>query len=141
MLNKLRHAAPPKAVTKPCDTHTYVPVTAHLNLEQQTQHSENQLERSSAISNHNYSCINHKSWVSVLVPQEADLVTTHELGHNFGAEHDPDDMPDCAPREDQGGKYVMYPIAVSGDHFNNKVTSHDGPGVSCVSSVLSRFDW
>lgn len=53
--------------------------------------------------------------------QEADLVTTHELGHNFGAVHDPDDVPYCAPREDQGGKYVMYPIAVSGDHSNNKV--------------------
>lgn len=48
-------------------------------------------------------------------------MTTHELGHNFGAEHDPDDLPDCAPRDDQGGKYVMYPIAVSGDHVNNKV--------------------
>ena len=49
------------------------------------------------------------------------MVTTHELGHNFGAEHDQDNIPDCAPREDQGGKYVMYPIAVSGDHVNNKV--------------------
>lgn len=57
----------------------------------------------------------------VSLVQEADLVTTHELGHNFGAEHDPDDMADCAPREDQGGKFVMYPIAVSGDHVNNKV--------------------
>lgn len=56
-----------------------------------------------------------------LSPQEADLVTTHELGHNFGAEHDPDNIPDCAPGEDHGGKYVMYPIAVSGDHVNNKV--------------------
>ncbi|XP_077444106.1 disintegrin and metalloproteinase domain-containing protein 17-like isoform X2 [Stigmatopora argus] len=56
-------------------------------------------------------------------PQEADLVTTHELGHNFGAEHDPDDVPYCAPREDRGGKYVMYPIAVSGDHLNNRVFS------------------
>uniref|UniRef100_A0A669BDF6 ADAM metallopeptidase domain 17 n=1 Tax=Oreochromis niloticus TaxID=8128 RepID=A0A669BDF6_ORENI len=54
--------------------------------------------------------------------EEADLVTTHELGHNFGAEHDPD-KPECAPREDQGGKYVMYPIAVSGDHVNNKMFS------------------
>lgn len=53
--------------------------------------------------------------------KEADLVTTHELGHNFGAEHDPDSLPECAPTEDQGGKYVMYPIAVSGDHENNKV--------------------
>lgn len=49
------------------------------------------------------------------------MVTTHELGHNFGAVHDPDDLSYCAPREDQGGKYVMYPIAVSGDHSNNKV--------------------
>ncbi|MEQ2204041.1 hypothetical protein XENOCAPTIV_006984, partial [Xenoophorus captivus] len=40
-------------------------------------------------------------------PQEADLVTTHELGHNFGAEHDPDNVPYCAPRVDQGGKYVI----------------------------------
>lgn len=64
-------------------------------------------------------------------PQEADLVTTHELGHNFGAEHDPDDMPDCAPREDQGGKYVMYPIAVSGDHINNKVMSTHPVGGGC----------
>lgn len=63
-------------------------------------------------------CVWHRNCSSS--PQEADLVTTHELGHNFGAEHDPD-KPECAPREDQGGKYVMYPIAVSGDHVNNKV--------------------
>ncbi|GAB5570066.1 disintegrin and metalloproteinase domain-containing protein 17 isoform X1 [Prionailurus iriomotensis] len=44
--------------------------------------------------------------------KEADLVTTHELGHNFGAEHDPDGLAECAPNEDQGGKYVMYPIAI-----------------------------
>lgn len=56
-----------------------------------------------------------------LILKEADLVTTHELGHNFGAEHDPDGLAECAPSEDQGGKYVMYPIAVSGDHENNKV--------------------
>lgn len=54
--------------------------------------------------------------------QEADLVTTHELGHNFGAEHDPDNIPYCAPSDEQGGKFVMYPIAVSGDHPNNKVS-------------------
>lgn len=53
--------------------------------------------------------------------KEADLVTTHELGHNFGAEHDPDGIAECAPSEDQGGKFVMYPIAVSGDYENNKV--------------------
>uniref|UniRef100_A0AAY5KGE4 ADAM metallopeptidase domain 17b n=1 Tax=Esox lucius TaxID=8010 RepID=A0AAY5KGE4_ESOLU len=55
--------------------------------------------------------------------EEADLVTTHELGHNFGAEHDPE-IPYCAPGEDQGGKYVMFPFAVSGDQVNNKFFSN-----------------
>lgn len=52
------------------------------------------------------------------------MVTTHELGHNFGAEHDPDNIRQCAPSDDEGGKFVMYPIAVSGDHVNNKVPSN-----------------
>uniref|UniRef100_A0A8D3DYY1 ADAM metallopeptidase domain 17 n=1 Tax=Scophthalmus maximus TaxID=52904 RepID=A0A8D3DYY1_SCOMX len=64
-----------------------------------------------------------KNYGKTILTKEADLVTTHELGHNFGAEHDPDNIPYCAPREDQGGKFVMYPIAVSGDHVNNKVFS------------------
>uniref|UniRef100_A0A3B4CJR4 ADAM metallopeptidase domain 17a n=1 Tax=Pygocentrus nattereri TaxID=42514 RepID=A0A3B4CJR4_PYGNA len=61
-----------------------------------------------------------KNYGKTILTKEADLVTTHELGHNFGAEHDPDNIPYCAPSDDQGGKYVMYPIAVSGDHVNNK---------------------
>lgn len=65
-----------------------------------------------------------KNYGKTILTKEADLVTTHELGHNFGAEHDHDDIPYCAPREDQGGKYVMYPIAVSGDHSNNKLFSN-----------------
>lgn len=64
-------------------------------------------------------------------------MTTHELGHNFGAEHDPDDLPDCAPREDQGGKFVMYPIAVSGDHANNKVVSRGDQDAVCGVGVLT----
>ncbi|KAK7142096.1 hypothetical protein R3I94_011709 [Phoxinus phoxinus] len=67
-----------------------------------------------------------------ILTKEADLVTTHELGHNFGAEHDPDNIAACAPSDDQGGKYVMYPIAVSGDHFNNKRFS------SCSRFSVSR---
>ncbi|XP_057715835.1 disintegrin and metalloproteinase domain-containing protein 17a isoform X1 [Corythoichthys intestinalis] len=61
-----------------------------------------------------------KNYGKTILTKEADLVTTHELGHNFGAEHDPDDIPFCAPPDELGGKYVMYPIAVSGDHVNNK---------------------
>ncbi|TKS86646.1 Disintegrin and metalloproteinase domain-containing protein 17 [Collichthys lucidus] len=61
-----------------------------------------------------------KNYGKTILTKEADLVTTHELGHNFGAEHDPDNIPYCAPSDDDGGKFVMYPIAVSGDHVNNK---------------------
>ncbi|XP_034431919.1 disintegrin and metalloproteinase domain-containing protein 17a isoform X1 [Hippoglossus hippoglossus] len=61
-----------------------------------------------------------KNYGKTILTKEADLVTTHELGHNFGAEHDPDNIPYCAPSDDNGGKFVMYPIAVSGDHYNNK---------------------
>ncbi|KAG9465275.1 hypothetical protein GDO78_018577, partial [Eleutherodactylus coqui] len=64
-----------------------------------------------------------KNYGKTILTKEADLVTTHELGHNFGSEHDPDSMEDCAPSEDRGGKFVMYPIAVSGDHQNNKMFS------------------
>uniref|UniRef100_A0A8C4I4D5 ADAM metallopeptidase domain 17 n=1 Tax=Dicentrarchus labrax TaxID=13489 RepID=A0A8C4I4D5_DICLA len=61
-----------------------------------------------------------KNYGKTILTKEADLVTTHELGHNFGAEHDPDNIAYCAPSDDHGGKFVMYPIAVSGDHVNNK---------------------
>lgn len=61
-----------------------------------------------------------KNYGKTILTKEADLVTTHELGHNFGAEHDPDNVYGCAPSDDDGGKFVMYPIAVSGDHVNNK---------------------
>ncbi|XP_078069287.1 disintegrin and metalloproteinase domain-containing protein 17-like isoform X2 [Mustelus asterias] len=64
-----------------------------------------------------------KNYGKTILTKEADLVTTHELGHNFGAEHDPD-TSECAPTEDGGGKYVMYPIAVSGDQDNNKLFSN-----------------
>lgn len=70
-----------------------------------------------------YLCFLISNVYVVCLFQEADLVTTHELGHNFGAEHDPDNIPICAPSDDLGGKFVMYPIAVSGDHVNNKVHS------------------
>ncbi|XP_062862951.1 disintegrin and metalloproteinase domain-containing protein 17a isoform X2 [Trichomycterus rosablanca] len=73
-----------------------------------------------------------KNYGKTILTKEADLVTTHELGHNFGAEHDPDHIANCAPSDDQGGKFVMYPIAVSGDHVNNKRFS------SCSKDSVSR---
>lgn len=72
--------------------------------------------------------------------QEADLVTTHELGHNFGAEHDPDNIAYCAPSDDQGGKFVMYPIAVSGDHVNNKVKTCSLIMIYCSSFCFCEYE-
>lgn len=51
-----------------------------------------------------------------------ELVTTHELGHNWGAEHDPD-TDECGPSSRDNGKYVMWPYAVPGFEDNNKFFS------------------
>lgn len=56
-----------------------------------------------------------------VITREADLVTAHEFGHNWGSEHDPD-IPECSPSASQGGSYLMYTYSVSGYDVNNKVT-------------------
>lgn len=47
------------------------------------------------------------------------VITAHELGHNWGAEHDPD-TNECAPG---GGHYIMYPHSSTGSQENNLVFS------------------
>lgn len=56
-----------------------------------------------------------------VITREADLVTAHEFGHNWGSEHDPD-IPECSPGASQGGSFLMYTYSVSGYDVNNKVT-------------------
>lgn len=55
-----------------------------------------------------------------MITREADLVTAHEFGHNWGSEHDPD-IPECSPSASQGGSFLMYTYSVSGYDVNNKV--------------------
>lgn len=64
------------------------------------------------------------NWGRKLLTEEADIVTAHEIGHNFGSEHDPE-TDECAPADTtaDGGKYIMYPASVSGQLPNNKVFS------------------
>ncbi|RWS05400.1 hypothetical protein B4U79_02466 [Dinothrombium tinctorium] len=54
-----------------------------------------------------------------VITREVDLVTAHELGHNWGAEHDPD-LFECSPPSSYGGAYIMYTFSVSGYDLNNK---------------------
>ncbi|CAB4064239.1 ADAM17 [Lepeophtheirus salmonis] len=54
-----------------------------------------------------------------VITREADLVTAHEFGHNWGSEHDPDSS-ECSPSASQGGSYLMYTYSVSGYDINNK---------------------
>jgi disintegrin and metalloproteinase domain-containing protein 17 len=45
------------------------------------------------------------------------LVLAHEIGHNWGAEHDVANDATCSPTS--GGKFIMHPVAVSGSDANN----------------------
>ena len=60
------------------------------------------------------------NWGSAILTQAADLVTGHELGHNFGSNHDP---PECIPSYNRGGAYLMNARAVSGLQRNNRLFS------------------
>ncbi|KAL5967121.1 ADAM 17-like protease [Taenia solium] len=48
----------------------------------------------------------------------AELVTAHELGHSWGAPHDPD-TEECTPSAENGGRFLMYTFAVPGYSPNN----------------------
>ena len=71
------------------------------------------------------------NWGRRLLTVEADLVTAHELGHNFGANHDPSY---CAPSAGNGGKYIMYATSVSGERVNNRLFS--SCSIESISKVL-----
>ncbi|XP_025090554.1 ADAM 17-like protease isoform X2 [Pomacea canaliculata] len=54
-----------------------------------------------------------------VLTRQAELVTAHELGHNWGAEHDPD-TSSCSPSAVvNNGKYLMYAYSVTGYDTNN----------------------
>ncbi|XP_033099407.1 ADAM 17-like protease isoform X2 [Anneissia japonica] len=59
------------------------------------------------------------NWGRRVLTDEAELVTAHELGHNFGSEHDPTtNINGCAP-DDPNGNFLMYPASVSGKKPNH----------------------
>ncbi|XP_037090955.1 disintegrin and metalloproteinase domain-containing protein 10-like [Pollicipes pollicipes] len=53
------------------------------------------------------------------VPPAVSHVTfAHEVGHNFGSQHDPDKNKECTPGG-ENGNYIMFARATSGDKRNN----------------------
>ncbi len=60
--------------------------------------------------------VNYKSRVPEAVSQ---ITFAHEVGHNFGSEHDPDDSQ-CSPGANKGGNYIMYRRATTGTDRNNR---------------------
>ncbi|EUB64631.1 ADAM 17-like protease [Echinococcus granulosus] len=64
----------------------------------------------------------------------AELVTAHELGHSWGAPHDPD-TAECTPSAENGGRFLMYTFAVPGYSANNYV-SHLPPHSLPIVMVL-----
>lgn len=70
---------------------------------------------------------------SRLLQREGELVTSHELGHNWGSEHDPANSH-CTPSTTDGGYYIMYAYANQGYHANN--IKFSPCSITSISEVL-----
>ncbi|KAK2704288.1 hypothetical protein QYM36_016626, partial [Artemia franciscana] len=51
-------------------------------------------------------------------PAVSHVTLAHEIGHNFGSPHDPENNKDCTPGGEDGN-YIMFARATSGDKKNN----------------------
>lgn len=66
----------------------------------------------------------------IVTPFVASLVFAHEVGHNWGSEHDP---TNCAPGDDGGGNYIMFAAASDGSKENNNKFS------ACSTAQMSTI--
>ncbi len=62
---------------------------------------------------------------------EGELVFAHEIGHSYGAMHDPLNY-ECAPSAERGGLYLVNKFAVSGMMPNHYVS----PPLSYIMPIV-----
>jgi len=66
-------------------------------------------------------------------PAVSHVTLAHEIGHNFGSPHDPENNADCTP-SGADGNYIMFARATSGDKKNNNQFSPCS--LKSINSVL-----
>lgn len=75
-----------------------------------------------------------------IITREAVLVTAHELGHNWGSEHDPH-TEECSPSAKYGGSFIMYTYSVTGYDDNNRVSLKQLFAIRCRHIFASSLQF
>lgn len=85
----------------------------------------------------NTAILTRKSYGTRL-PEITSLITfVHEIGHNFGSEHDTS-ASNCAPGNSNGGNFIMFATSVSGNKPNNQKFS--SCSVSQIINVINNLN-